>query len=206
MCGIAGILREDVDLREQEQLLCQMSDSLRSRGPDDSGRYLEPGAALLHRRLAIIDPAGGRQPMRFGDLVIAYNGEIYNTAEVRHLLESAGYSFETACDTEVVLKAYHKWKAGCLEKLNGIFAFAVYDTRRGTLFAARDRIGVKPLFYCKKDDCLPLPAGSLPCCCSRRWSRWWIAAGWQRFLCWGLPAPRGTRCFGIWRSCLRPVT
>ena len=150
MCGIAGILREDVDLREQEQLLCQMSDSLRSRGPDDSGRYLEPGAALLHRRLAIIDPAGGRQPMRFGDLVIAYNGEIYNTAEVRHLLESAGYSFETACDTEVVLKAYHKWKAGCLEKLNGIFAFAVYDTRRGTLFAARDRIGVKPLFYCKK--------------------------------------------------------
>lgn len=120
MCGIAGILREDVDLREQEQLLCQMSDSLRSRGPDDSGRYLEPGAALLHRRLAIIDPAGGRQPMRFGDLVIAYNGEIYNTAEVRHLLESAGYSFETACDTEVVLKAYHKWKAGCLEKLNGI--------------------------------------------------------------------------------------
>ena len=139
-----------MDLREQEQLLCQMSDSLRSRGPDDSGRYLEPGAALLHRRLAIIDPAGGRQPMRFGDLVIAYNGEIYNTAEVRHLLESAGYSFETACDTEVVLKAYHKWKAGCLEKLNGIFAFAVYDTRRGTLFAARDRIGVKPLFYCKK--------------------------------------------------------
>ena len=150
MCGIAGILREDVDLREQEQLLCQMSDSLRSRGPDDSGRYLEPGAALLHRRLAIIDPAGGRQPMRFGDLVIAYNGEIYNTAQVRHLLESAGYSFETTCDTEVVLKAYHKWKAGCLEKLNGIFAFAVYDTRRGTLFAARDRIGVKPLFYCKK--------------------------------------------------------
>lgn len=150
MCGIAGILREDVDLREREQLLCQMSDSLRSRGPDDSGRYLEPGAALLHRRLAIIDPAGGRQPMRFGDLVIAYNGEIYNTAQVRHLLESAGYSFETACDTEVVLKAYHKWKAGCLEKLNGIFAFAVYDTRRGTLFAARDRIGVKPLFYCKK--------------------------------------------------------
>ena len=132
MCGIAGILREDVDLREQEQLLCQMSDSLRSRGPDDSGRYLEPGAALLHRRLAIIDPAGGRQPMRFGDLVIAYNGEIYNTAQVRHLLESAGYSFETTCDTEVVLKAYHKWKAGCLEKLNGIFAFAVYDTRRGT--------------------------------------------------------------------------
>ena len=140
MCGIAGILREDVDLREREQLLCQMSDSLRSRGPDDSGRYLEPGAALLHRRLAIIDPAGGRQPMRFGDLVIAYNGEIYNTAQVRHLLESAGYSFETTCDTEVVLKAYHKWKAGCLEKLNGIFAFAVYDTRRGTLFAARDRI------------------------------------------------------------------
>ena len=88
--------------------------------------------------------------MRFGDLVIAYNGEIYNTAEVRHLLENAGYSFETTCDTEVVLKAYHKWKAGCLEKLNGIFAFAVYDTRRGTLFAARDRIGVKPLFYCKK--------------------------------------------------------
>ena len=123
MCGIAGILREDVDLREQEQLLCQMSDSLRSRGPDDSGRYLEPGAALLHRRLAIIDPAGGRQPMRFGDLVIAYNGEIYNTAQVRHLLESAGYSFETTCDTEVVLKAYHKVESRVFGKAQRHFCF-----------------------------------------------------------------------------------
>lgn len=150
MCGIAGILREDVDLREQEPLLCKISDSLRQRGPDDSGCYVTPNAALVHRRLAVIDPAGGKQPMRFGDLVIAYNGEIYNTAEVRRLLENDGYIFETACDTEVVLKAYHKWKAACLDKLNGIFAFAVYNTRQGTLFAARDRMGVKPFFYCKK--------------------------------------------------------
>lgn len=150
MCGIAGILRDDVDLREESKLLLTMSESLKQRGPDGSGEYVERNAALLHRRLAIIDPAGGAQPMRFGNYVIAYNGEIYNTDEVRRQLQSLGYTFDTTCDTEVVLKAFDAWKEKSVEKLNGIFAYAILNTKNKELFLTRDRIGVKPLFYAKK--------------------------------------------------------
>lgn len=150
MCGIAGILRDDIDLRNEQPLLTKMSESLKDRGPDGEGKYVEPSAAIIHRRLAIIDPKGGSQPMRFGNYVIAYNGEIYNTDEVRNELKTFGYTFDTTCDTEVVLKAYHKWKEESVKKLNGIFAYAVFDVKSKKLFAARDRIGVKPLFYSKK--------------------------------------------------------
>lgn len=150
MCGIAGILRDDIDLRNEQPLLTKMSESLKDRGPDGEGQYVEPSAAIIHRRLAIIDPKGGFQPMRFGNYVIAYNGEIYNTEEVRNELKTFGYTFDTTCDTEVVLKAYHKWKEESVKKLNGIFAYAVFDVKSKKLFAARDRIGVKPLFYSKK--------------------------------------------------------
>lgn len=150
MCGIAGILRDDIDLRNEQPLLTKMSESLKDRGPDGEGQYVEPSAAIIHRRLAIIDPKGGSQPMRFGNYVIAYNGEIYNTEEVRNELKTFGYTFDTTCDTEVVLKAYHKWKEESVKKLNGIFAYAVFDVKSKKLFAARDRIGVKPLFYSKK--------------------------------------------------------
>lgn len=150
MCGIAGILRDDIDLRNEQPLLTKMSESLKDRGPDGEGQYVEASAAIIHRRLAIIDPKGGSQPMRFGNYVIAYNGEIYNTEEVRNELKTFGYTFDTTCDTEVVLKAYHKWKEESVKKLNGIFAYAVFDVKSKKLFAARDRIGVKPLFYSKK--------------------------------------------------------
>lgn len=150
MCGIAGILRDDIDLRNEQPLLTKMSESLKDRGPDGEGQYVELSAAIIHRRLAIIDPKGGSQPMRFGNYVIAYNGEIYNTEEVRNELKTFGYTFDTTCDTEVVLKAYHKWKEESVKKLNGIFAYAVFDVKSKKLFAARDRIGVKPLFYSKK--------------------------------------------------------
>lgn len=150
MCGIAGILRDDIDLRNEQPLLTKMSESLKDRGPDGEGQYVEPSAAIIHRRLAIIDPKGGAQPMRFGNYVIAYNGEIYNTEEVRNELKTFGYTFETTCDTEVVLKAYHKWKEESVKKLNGIFAYAIFDVKTKKLFAARDRIGVKPFFYSKK--------------------------------------------------------
>lgn len=150
MCGIAGILRDDIDLRNEQPLLTKMSESLKDRGPDGEGQYVEPSAAIIHRRLAIIDPKGGSQPMRFGNYIIAYNGEIYNTEEVRNELKTFGYTFDTTCDTEVVLKAYHKWKEESVKKLNGIFAYAVFDVKSKKLFAARDRIGVKPLFYSKK--------------------------------------------------------
>lgn len=150
MCGIAGILRDDIDLRNEKTLLTKMSESLKDRGPDGEGRYVEQSAAIIHRRLAIIDPKGGAQPMRFGNYIIAYNGEIYNTEEVRNELKSFGYTFDTTCDTEVVLKAYHKWKEESVKKLNGIFAYAIFDVKTKKLFGARDRIGVKPFFYSKK--------------------------------------------------------
>lgn len=147
MCGIAGIISRNLDLREERECLYKMSRSLKMRGPDAKGELVYPDAALLHRRLAVIDPEGGAQPMRFGELVIVYNGELYNTQELRSALTAKGYQFDTTCDTEVVLKAYHCWGDGCAERFNGIFAFAVYHETSKELFLCRDRIGVKPLYY-----------------------------------------------------------
>lgn len=149
MCGIAGILSSSIDLRDKKPLVESISSTLKMRGPDARGEYLTADAALIHRRLSVIDVENGSQPMRFGKYVIVYNGEIYNTDEVKHELESYGYSFDTHCDTEVVLKAYDKWQEESVKKLNGIFAYAVYDESEKSLFLARDRIGVKPCFYAK---------------------------------------------------------
>ena len=124
---------------------------MRRRGPDSSGVYRSVGTVLLHSRLAVIDPMGGRQPMvlqNSGEFyVIVYNGELYNTQEVRQELQSLGHNFQGHSDTEVVLHAYAEFGADCLHRLNGIFAFAVWEEKRQRLFLARDRIGVKPLFY-----------------------------------------------------------
>lgn len=151
MCGIAGILSKNIDLREREPLIRDISESLKLRGPDGFGEYTKPYVTLIHRRLSVIDPEKGAQPMSFGKYVIAYNGEIYNTQEIKNTLISKGYSFDTQCDTEVVLKAYCEWKEKCCERLNGIFAFAVWDDAEHSLFVCRDRIGVKPLFYSSKN-------------------------------------------------------
>ena len=146
MCGIAGIISKNLDLRGERECIYKISRSLKMRGPDAAGEYVERGAALIHRRLAVIDVKNGAQPMSFENLVIVYNGELYNTEELRQELKNSGYSFETDCDTEVVLKAYHKWKKDCGVHFNGIFAFAVYDKSDGSVFLCRDRIGVKPLY------------------------------------------------------------
>lgn len=151
MCGIAGILSQNIDLREREPLIRDISESLKLRGPDGFGEYTKPYVTLIHRRLSVIDPEKGAQPMSFGKYVIAYNGEIYNTQEIKNDLLAKGYSFDTQCDTEVVLKAYCEWKEKCCEKLNGIFAFAIWDDGEHSLFVCRDRIGVKPLFYSRKN-------------------------------------------------------
>lgn len=151
MCGIAGILSQNIDLREREPLIRDISESLKLRGPDGFGEYTKPYVTLIHRRLSVIDPEKGAQPMSFGKYVIAYNGEIYNTQEIKNDLLAKGYSFDTQCDTEVVLKAYCEWKEKCCERLNGIFAFAVWDDAEHSLFVCRDRIGVKPLFYSRKN-------------------------------------------------------
>ncbi len=147
MCAIAGMVNLSSDIQTQKKMLSTME----KRGPDDEGIYSHGSCTLLHGRLAIIDPAGGRQPMLLSCVgecyAIIYNGELYNTQEVRDQLKRLGHSFEGHSDTEVVLHAYAQWGAECLEKLNGIFAFAVWEQTKKRLFLARDRMGVKPVFY-----------------------------------------------------------
>lgn len=151
MCGIAGWSDQNIEMNEQQPLLMKMSETLCRRGPDEHGEYIRRHTALLHRRLSVIDPENGRQPMSTlyeGEkYTIIYNGELYNTAELRDELREAGFGFGTHSDTEVLLKAYCYYKEACAEKLNGIFAFAVYEEGSGRLFLCRDRVGVKPLFY-----------------------------------------------------------
>ena len=147
MCGIAGIM----DLCIKENVISAMLSTMKRRGPDATGYYIDDSCALLHSRLSVIDPANGKQPM-FLDwgierYCIVYNGELYNTFEIRNALIRLGHRFVTQTDTEVVLHAYAQWGEDALHKLNGIFAFAVLEVRKRRLFLARDRIGVKPLFY-----------------------------------------------------------
>ena len=117
------------------------------RGPDSKGELVKRDVALIHRRLAVVDIENGAQPMSFGKYTIVYNGELYNTEEVRRELEAHGYSFDTNCDTEVVLKAFHMWREESAKRFNGIFAYAVYNHENKELFLCRDRIGVKPLYF-----------------------------------------------------------
>lgn len=147
MCAIAGC----VNLSVNQQTILSMLGTMSRRGPDGQGVEQAGLCTLLHSRLAIIDPVGGKQPMtcRHGeeDYTIVYNGELYNTQEIRRELAKEGHSFHGHSDTEVVLHAYAQWGAECVHRFNGIFAFAVWEHRAERLFLARDRIGVKPLFY-----------------------------------------------------------
>lgn len=147
MCGIAGM----VGMQYDEKVLSAMERTMLHRGPDSNGRMIKNECVLLHSRLAIVDLAGGVQPMELccaGECyTIVYNGELYNTQEVKNELISLGHSFRTHSDTEVVLHAYAQWKEDCLHKFNGIFGFGIWEHFRKRLFLARDRIGVKPLFY-----------------------------------------------------------
>lgn len=146
MCGIAGAISFAEDMRADMKIYENMQRALVRRGPDQRGIVLAREAAMIHTRLAVIDIAGGRQPMSFGRYTIVYNGELYNTDELRKELEK-NFEFETHSDTEVVLKSYVLWGEECVNRFNGIFAFAVYDEEKHRVFLARDRIGVKPLFY-----------------------------------------------------------
>ncbi len=150
MCGIAG----EIDFKNKinKELLRKMSAVLTPRGPDAEGYYFDENVGFAHRRLIVIDPENGKQPMSFGNYTLIYNGELYNTEEIRAELLKKGYDFIGHSDTEVVLKAFAEYGADCLKLFNGIFAFAVWDKREQKLFLARDRIGVKPLFYAKTSD------------------------------------------------------
>src|SRR5262245_38729349 len=150
MCGICGIVSPGSQLSQELRLaIGPMTEVLSHRGPAGDGFYVDPQAALGHRRLAIIDREGGRQPMSNEDatLWIVFNGEIYNHRELRRQLEAKGHRFNTASDTEVILHAYEEYGPDSVSRLEGMFAFAIYDTVSRTLFAARDRVGKKPLFY-----------------------------------------------------------
>jgi asparagine synthase (glutamine-hydrolysing) len=149
MCGIAGELRLDGSL-PQERVMQAMLDRLRRRGPDHEGHFRDGCAALGHRRLSIIDlSAAADQPMQDAEtgLTIVFNGTIYNYPELRRELQGLGHSFRSSGDTEVILKAYAQWGERCVERLLGMFAFGIWDARERRLFLARDRMGIKPLYY-----------------------------------------------------------
>ena len=147
MCAIAGLL----DLGYSNATVEKMLDTMHRRGPDENGAYLDGSCCLLHSRLSIIDPDSGKQPMTLqwhGEkYTLVYNGELYNTEEIRAALRVYGHCFRGHSDTEVLLHAYAQWGAACLDRLNGIYAFAVWEKTGNKLFLARDRMGVKPLFY-----------------------------------------------------------
>ena len=154
MCGISGVF----DLRgkrniDQSQLKA-LNRSQAHRGPDGEGYHFEPGVGLGHRRLAIIDLEGGAQPMFNEDesVAVTFNGEIYNFMEICDLLRSRGHVFKTHCDTEVIVHAWEEWGEACVERFNGMFAFAVWDRNQDCLFLARDRIGIKTLYYGVTED------------------------------------------------------
>lgn len=154
MCGIAGLFYPAQARPIDPQRIVQMTDALTHRGPDGSGIWTTAGVGLGHRRLAIIDLEGGVQPMATPDqgVVVSYNGEIYNFREVRADLEKMGAHFVTDSDTEVLLHGWLAWGPALLERLNGMFAFALYDAKQRSLFLARDRFGVKPLHYVELAD------------------------------------------------------
>ncbi len=144
MCAISGA----IDLLMTEETVKKMLQTMGRRGPDDSGSYHHEACTFLHTRLAVIDPEHGAQPMILSwageTYSIVYNGELYNTEEIRSELIRLGHHFETHADTEVVLHAYAQWQEEALAKMNGIFAFGIYMESQRTLFLARDRMGVKP--------------------------------------------------------------
>ena len=155
MCGIAGIARA-TERPVSAEALAAMAAAMAHRGPDGTGFHRAARVGMAHTRLSIVDPEGGAQPMSAcgGRLVIVYNGEVYNHAELRRELEGRGHRFRTRCDTEAVLRGFAEWGEGVLDRLNGQFAFAVHDARDGSLFMARDPFGVRPLYW-------TLPRGDL---------------------------------------------
>lgn len=151
MCGITGWIDYHQDLRDSSSIIEQMTATLTARGPDAKGTWISGSCALGHRRLSVIDPENGAQPMikqhESGTYALVYNGELYNAPELRQELISRGHTFKTTCDTEVLLVSFIEWRESCVERFNGIFAFAIWVEAEHKLYMGRDRLGVKPLFY-----------------------------------------------------------
>src|SRR5262245_28654154 len=165
MCGICGFaIPNRLNFRIDQRGLARMRDTLAHRGPDDEGMYLRGGVGLGHRRLSIVDVAGGHQPMsntgggrscgggENGAVWIAFNGEIYNHPQLRPSLEARGHRYQSNSDTETIIHLYEERGADVIEELSGMFAFAIWDEARQTLLLARDRLGIKPLYYFAAED------------------------------------------------------
>lgn len=152
MCGIGGFVDYQRDVREMQAVGVRMAQTLTPRGPDAGGQYVDETVMLVHRRLIVVDPSGGQQPMASpdGNIILVYNGELYNTEDLRKPLLEKGHRFRGHSDTEVLLHAYLEWGTAAFEKLNGIYAFALWDRREKRLILCRDRLGVKPLFYSRR--------------------------------------------------------
>lgn len=156
MCGIAGWVNIKENIIENKKIIEEMTNTLIKRGPDNFGYYTTNNALLGHRRLIIIDPEGGLQPMikviEDNKYTIVYNGELYNTEDIRTKLKLKGHKFKSYSDTEVLLHSYIEWKEDCVNHINGIFSFGIWNENEKSLFLARDHLGVKPLFYSYKDN------------------------------------------------------
>lgn len=154
MCGIVGIFDTTGKREISRDLLSRMNETQFHRGPDEGGLHTEPGLGFGHRRLSIIDISSGQQPLFNEDrtVVVTYNGEIYNFPELSEELKARGHQFQTHCDTEVIVHAWEEWGEACVERFRGMFAFGIWDRNRETLFLARDRLGIKPLYYAKLPD------------------------------------------------------
>ena len=154
MCGITGVFDIKGKREISRELLSRMNETQFHRGPDEGGVHVEPGLGFGHRRLSIIDLSSGQQPLfnEDGTVVVTYNGEIYNFPELTDELKRLGHVFRTHCDTEVIVHAWEQWGKSCVDRFRGMFAFAVWDRNQETLFLARDRLGIKPLYYATLAD------------------------------------------------------
>src|SRR5210317_1658953 len=154
MCGITGIFDTKAQREIPRDLLSRMNETQFHRGPDEGGLHIEPGLGFGHRRLSIIDLSSGQQPLfnEDGTVVVTYNGEIYNFPDLTNELKALGHRFRTHCDTEVIVHAWEAWGEACVDRFRGMFAFAVWDRNRRSLFLARDRLGIKPLHYALLND------------------------------------------------------
>jgi asparagine synthase (glutamine-hydrolysing) len=156
VCGIAGLVGANGLDRDAPMRAVRMRDVIAHRGPDGVGLYSDTRGALVHCRLSIVDLAAGHQPManETGTIWVSYNGEIYNHAELRADLERRGHRYRTRSDTETILHAYEEWGDDCVHRFRGMFAFAIWDSPKRRLLLVRDRLGIKPLYWCRAGDTL----------------------------------------------------
>src|SRR5712671_5366410 len=156
MCGIAGIVAVDELDQDAPSRATRMRDVITHRGPDEAGLQCDEHAALAHRRLSIVDLSTGQQPLsnENGDVWIAFNGEIYNHADIRSKLEAHGHRYKTRSDTETIVHAYEQWGEDCVHHLRGMFAFAIWDRPHRRLLLVRDRLGIKPLYWTRAGNLL----------------------------------------------------